>query len=57
MPRRHSADARPFVKTRVDRVSTRHVENVRHVKAQAKVKPAGKVTDYKAVGLNPVPRY
>jgi hypothetical protein len=28
-------------KTGVEKVSTRHVENVRHVNSQAKVKPAG----------------
>src|ERR1019366_8506504 len=35
VPRRHSAGARPFAKTGVEKVSTRHVENVRHVNSHA----------------------
>jgi len=35
VPRRNSADARPFAKTGAEKVSTRHVENVRHVNSQA----------------------
>jgi hypothetical protein len=44
VPRRHSADAGPSAKTGVEKVSTWHVENLRHMNSQAMLKPCSKQT-------------
>ena len=51
VPRRHSADAWSVAKPGVEKVSTRHVENVRHVNFRPKGE-TWKLTALKAVGLD-----
>ncbi len=62
VPRRYSADAWAFANANVEKVSTRHVENVRYMNSQApyfepsrNTTPAEYRTPFKASFANPEP--